>query len=752
MPRAKQAARRGKAHKASRGGRIELESSFMPFQGTYPNDQGHASFTLQQEARNTERHHSFWNSDQRLRHTKVNFVSAGTLDNKELEGVTAEFALANMSLDSPPKEEPSIRSIQPEIQISDPELYAVPPPTVPDLAGNEDTPLPFVFDIFGAEPVKTGLPPPQVRAPSPTPSNSSEEVILFRGRKHRKETNIIDTKIKIVEDKIQEQEELLENVLHSKTRTSPQFLNALESNLSEIPPVPPRRKRVRGKAKQSSDDALLADYIANMDSEADILESNTFRSRDLGGTDDDIWLDQSNQSSGEPVGGNQVQSRAEWDPSDLHDFDYLSTSDGSVGEVEAVVSKREREAGVQYLVVPEAQSVDEARWVAASSFTNSSALAKIEAFEIEDKLLAEILVKSEETSDSGDNMDDGSEEDEKDEDLIQRKVDQMSDGQIARLLSKQEELGMGSGELLLFDDSADAEEDEAGILPEDQFFSSIVAQQRNRPKGRGMKRPRGEFPPANALADAYDGFDVMDFERPGLKKKPKGRKGKLVFDLSDSELEASMQIGWENDRLKKKERKQRREELRAQGLLGSKNGKPNLKGKYKEGMGIHAVKDEIKNFLMGDHTTLSLPPMDKADRKIVHELANAFNLKSKSLGSGATRFPVLYRTSRTSVYAEGKFAAVESRLTRRFLSRMDVGGKKSGPRASRGGGGYNAAVSYRDGDVVGGSAPELGVDNKGRAMLEKMGWSTGTALGALNNKGILQPVSHVVKTTKAGLG
>jgi len=37
-------------------------------------------------------------------------------------------------------------------------------------------------------------------------------------------------------------------------------------------------------------------------------------------------------------------------------------------------------------------------------------------------------------------------------------------------------------------------------------------------------------------------------------------------------------------------------------------------------------------------------------------------------------------------------------------------------------------------------------------MLEKMGWSTGTGLGAVNNQGILQPVSHVVKTTKAGLG
>ena len=151
--------------------------------------------------------------------------------------------------------------------------------------------------------------------------------------------------------------------------------------------------------------------------------------------------------------------------------------------------------------------------------------------------------------------------------------------------------------------------------------------------------------------------------------------------------------------------------------------------------------------------------MDKADRKVVHEIANAFNLKSKSAGVGAMRYPVLYRTSRTSAYVECTFDAVEARLTRRFLPRMDVGGRRSitGPkRSSRGGGGSggfnNASVSYRDGDIVGGSAPELGIENKGRAMLEKMGWSTGTALGALNNKGILQPVSHVVKTTKAGLG
>lgn len=152
--------------------------------------------------------------------------------------------------------------------------------------------------------------------------------------------------------------------------------------------------------------------------------------------------------------------------------------------------------------------------------------------------------------------------------------------------------------------------------------------------------------------------------------------------------------------------------------------------------------------------SLALPPMDKSDRKVVHEIANAFNLKSKSAGNGNKRFPILYRTNRSIPYKESLFDTVEARLTRRFLPRMDVNSKRSNavPKGPSRGGFGNDGVSYRDGDIVGGSAPELGAENRGRAMLEKMGWSTGTALGAINNKGILQPVSHVVKTTKAGLG
>lgn len=70
----------------------------------------------------------------------------------------------------------------------------------------------------------------------------------------------------------------------------------------------------------------------------------------------------------------------------------------------------------------------------------------------------------------------------------------------------------------------------------------------------------------------------------------------------------------------------------------------------------------------------------------------------------------------------------------------------------RGGGSVLSGATYMDGEIVGASAPEIGSENKGRSMLEKMGWSKGTALGAMHNKGILTPVEHRVKSTKAGLG
>lgn len=147
--------------------------------------------------------------------------------------------------------------------------------------------------------------------------------------------------------------------------------------------------------------------------------------------------------------------------------------------------------------------------------------------------------------------------------------------------------------------------------------------------------------------------------------------------------------------------------------------------------------------------------MDNHARKVIHELANKFNIKSKSTGSGDQRRPMLYRTLRTFTYSEGVFDTAIARVGRKYFPRNDSALKSALRKASTNhtrGAGNGGATSYRDGEVVGGSAPELGNENRGRAMLEKMGWSSGTALGATTNKGILQPVEHVVKRGKAGLG
>lgn len=143
--------------------------------------------------------------------------------------------------------------------------------------------------------------------------------------------------------------------------------------------------------------------------------------------------------------------------------------------------------------------------------------------------------------------------------------------------------------------------------------------------------------------------------------------------------------------------------------------------------------------------------MDKHARKTLHELANRFNIKSMSSGSGDQRRPVLYRTKTTLKYGEAYFEKATLRGGRKFFPRLDAKQGMASQRLGAGKGGHGG-VMYRDGDVVGGSAPELGEGNKGRAMLQKMGWSTGMALGASDNKGILQPVAHVVRRTKAGLG
>lgn len=96
-----------------------------------------------------------------------------------------------------------------------------------------------------------------------------------------------------------------------------------------------------------------------------------------------------------------------------------------------------------------------------------------------------------------------------------------------------------------------------------------------------------------------DDFDLMNWDRPSLRRrKGKGARAQISFNMSDSELEASLQASWKSDRLKKSERKKQREEMRALGMLGKKDP-DDLRVKYSDGMNMDQVADELQTFLMG---------------------------------------------------------------------------------------------------------------------------------------------------------
>ncbi|SPO01302.1 uncharacterized protein DNG_03978 [Cephalotrichum gorgonifer] len=223
-----------------------------------------------------------------------------------------------------------------------------------------------------------------------------------------------------------------------------------------------------------------------------------------------------------------------------------------------------------------------------------------------------------------------------------------------------------------------------------------------------------------------------------------GMSGPGSFD-SDSDM--GLPVSWKARDRKKRGGKSSDKATRS-GKKGAKQAKPqDLFSRYPTGMTMEQVITELEGFLVSRDEQLSFPPLSKPFRKMLHEIAGRLRLKSKSIGRADTRRPVLYRTKATPAFDPGFFYGVTGKITRRFW-----GPSASKPGAKRaGGGGGGGGTWYRDGEIAGADLPELGSENRGRAMMEKMGWSIGMTLGT-NNEGILQPVSQVVKRSKAGLG
>ncbi|KAI1794231.1 hypothetical protein LXA43DRAFT_166417 [Ganoderma leucocontextum] len=214
---------------------------------------------------------------------------------------------------------------------------------------------------------------------------------------------------------------------------------------------------------------------------------------------------------------------------------------------------------------------------------------------------------------------------------------------------------------------------------------------------------------------------------------------------------------WEKDRQKKAENKQKRAlermMLAADPLAAHKGGKKGRKAMLAAAraaedipnriVDLVTLEQQIRRFLadIGGSNTMTLPPCDKGSRKRIHELADAFNLKSQSKGKGDERYTTLIKTSKSGVgIKEGKIRTIMKKATN---------GTWDAPRYGNGGGRANLA-KHREGEEVGKDAAKIDGSNIGFKMLAAMGWSDGDRIGL--SGGLNAPLTAIMKKTKLGLG
>ena len=110
-----------------------------------------------------------------------------------------------------------------------------------------------------------------------------------------------------------------------------------------------------------------------------------------------------------------------------------------------------------------------------------------------------------------------------------------------------------------------------------------------------------------------------------------------------------------------------------------------------------SLEAQIRRFLfdIGGKDTMVLPPCDKATRKRIHELADAFNLKSQSKGKGMGRYTTLIKTSKSGL-------GINERKVKHIL-RANKDSPWDAPDGGRGKGKarIHSLAKHREGEEVG---------------------------------------------------
>lgn len=446
-------------------------------------------FTLADEARQTSQHdHSAWASTN-LRQKPVSFISAGPSEPlKHLDELLEETSQvetakvfeetveavptenANNTAETPDeiREESDENLVGPEelevaIQAKTDVKATADIQVYQDVEVNET----FFFDVKGDQSHRqTYTEPVHIpERPSSRSSSSSDEVILFKGRDAQRKPKAPSTI-----DMAQIQTEI--RVMEEEIRVAKEPVPFLEYGKKSK-----RNQRRKKQHVMNDEDAIMADYIANMRENGetdDLLTAMMGNRRDLGGTESEVEDSSSDEESEDPATRKEVKTKEDQDLDISDDMDDESAS------------------------------------------------------ELDDETLAKLIAGHE----------------------------------------------LGLDNVNFGDSSSDSESS-------------------------------GERKADKKVPEMLDDFDLMDWDRPSLgrKKKGKGARAQINFNVSDSELERTLQMAWNSDRMKKSERKKAREQQRALGMLGKKANPEDLRVKYPQGMDMEQVAEELRSFLLNSQDT-----------------------------------------------------------------------------------------------------------------------------------------------------
>lgn len=251
-----------------------------------------------------------------------------------------------------------------------------------------------------------------------------------------------------------------------------------------------------------------------------------------------------------------------------------------------------------------------------------------------------------------------------------------------------------------------------------------------------------------AYSEKYSESRNQQFKTSSLETTGKGRKKKLLIDESlglDLESIATLQDKLSN-RVGNKANKRRRKE----DFIDMENKNSNdLTKKYPAGLHVHNIKDEFEQFLVSNRDRLAFPALDPHGNRTVAKFAQHYNMKSSKIGS-ANHTQVLAQKTNKTHRSFPNYNLIDQLLKQRpIFMRIDVSQPKDASVSVK----ATTRVRFNttEGQVIGKDAPEIGCDNVGRRILEKLGWTSGEGLGAHGNKGISEPLMATVKKSKSGL-